>query len=148
RRRQWRRRAQGGARRRLVRPFHVLRRPLTAERYAMARRSGLYIVPTDYWYIERAVWLIAGFVLCASTAAAALIDPRFALFVTATGLASIAVAFTGYCIVGNVLHRLGLPHRLGTAGAVRGRSYFMQTDRWYLERRIYVTVGVNISIGS
>ncbi|HYL57145.1 MAG TPA: hypothetical protein VEU73_16360, partial [Gemmatimonadales bacterium] len=26
--------------------------------------------------------------------------------------------------------------------------YFMQTDRWYLERRIYVTVGVNISIAS
>ncbi len=24
----------------------------------------------------------------------------------------------------------------------------MQTDSWYLERRIYVTVGVNITIGS
>src|SRR4029079_12709597 len=26
--------------------------------------------------------------------------------------------------------------------------YFMATDRWYLERRIYVAVGINISIAS
>jgi hypothetical protein len=26
--------------------------------------------------------------------------------------------------------------------------YFMQTDAWYLERRIYLAVGINISIAS
>jgi hypothetical protein len=26
--------------------------------------------------------------------------------------------------------------------------YFMQTDRWYLERRIYLAVGFNISVAS
>ena len=26
----------------------------------MAFRSGVYIVPTNRWYIERAVWLVAG----------------------------------------------------------------------------------------
>jgi hypothetical protein len=114
----------------------------------MAVRSGIYIVPTDHWYIERAVWLIAGFMLIASTALAALYHPIFAVFVTCTGVASIAVAFTGYCLVGNVLHRLGLPHLMGTADSVPGRPYFMRTDSWYLERRIYVTVGVNITIAS
>jgi hypothetical protein len=111
-------------------------------------RSALYIVPTDRWYIERTVWLIAGCVLIASTAAAVLVHPLFALFVAATGCASIVVSLTGYCIVGNVLHRLGFPHALGTADSVPGRSYFMQTDRWYLERRIYLVVGINISIAS
>ncbi|MGA2511555.1 MAG: hypothetical protein ABSG27_15150, partial [Candidatus Acidiferrales bacterium] len=36
----------------------------------MALRSGVYIVPTNRWYIERTVWLIAGVVLLASTAMA------------------------------------------------------------------------------
>jgi hypothetical protein len=114
----------------------------------MAIRSGIYIVPTDRWYVERTVWLIAGIVLLASTVAALAVSPWFALFITATGCASIVVSLTGYCIVGNVLHRLGFSHALGTPDSVPGRSYFMQTDRWYLERRIYVTVGVNIAIAS
>jgi hypothetical protein len=50
--------------------------------------------------------------------------------------------------VGNVLHALGLPHALGTVDSVPGRWYFMETDRWYLERRIYIVVGINISIAS
>ena len=28
------------------------------------------------------------------------------------------------------------------------RFYFMQTDRWFLERRIYLAVGINISVAS
>jgi hypothetical protein len=114
----------------------------------MSFRSGLYIVPTDRWYIERAVWLIAGIVLLVSTTVAALYQPLAALFIVATGGASIGVALTGFCLVGNVLHRFGMPHALGTADSVAGRSYFMQTDRWYLERRIYPIVGTNIAIAS
>jgi hypothetical protein len=114
----------------------------------MALRSGIYIVPTDRWYIERTVWLIAGVVLIAATAVAALYEPWAALVIVATGCSSVAVSLTGYCVVGNVLHRLGLPHALGTPGSIAGRPYFMQTDRWYLERRIYIAVGINISIAS
>ena len=43
----------------------------------MAMRSGIYIVPTSRWYIERTVWLIAGIVLLASTALALLVNPLF-----------------------------------------------------------------------
>ena len=113
----------------------------------MSLRSGIYVVPTDRWYIERTVWLIAGVVLISSTLAATR-APLFACFILATGVASIAVSLTGFCIVGNVLHRLGLPHALGTRESTPGRLYFMQTDRWYLERRIYLAVGINISIAS
>jgi hypothetical protein len=114
----------------------------------MSLRSGIYIVPTHRWYIERTVWLIAGFVLVACTALAALVQPLWILGVIATGVASITVALTGFCIVGNVLHLLGFTPMLGRSGPTRGNLYFMQTDRWYLERRIYLAVGINISVAS
>jgi hypothetical protein len=37
---------------------------------------------------------------------------------------------------------------LGDKTPRRWNLYFLQTDKWYLERRIYVTVGVNICLGS
>ena len=62
----------------------------------MSTSSRVYIVPTHRWYIERTVWLIAGLVLLAFTALAALVDPRWVLGVIATGLSSVTVAFTGF----------------------------------------------------
>jgi hypothetical protein len=114
----------------------------------MTLRKGIYIVPTDTWYIERTVWLIAGVVLVAGTLLAAMVDPRWVFLVIATAAASIGVSLTGFCLVGNVLRKLGFPPRLGTGSAARGDWYFMQTDRWYLERRIYMAVGINLTIAS
>ncbi|HLW52996.1 MAG TPA: hypothetical protein VKW06_09135 [Candidatus Angelobacter sp.] len=114
----------------------------------MKIHSGVYIVPTERWYIERTVWLIAGLVLLASTALALLVRPAWILGVTATGLVSINVAFTGFCPVGNVLRLFGFTPMLGSKTPVRWNLYFMQTDRWYLERRIYLAVGINISVAS
>lgn len=112
----------------------------------MTMRKGVYVVPTDRWYIERTVWLIAGTVLLACTILAVWVHPLFILGVIATGLVSINVAFTGFCPIGNVLYQLGFKPRL--AAKSRWDLYFLQTDSWYLERRIYVTVGVNISLAS
>jgi hypothetical protein len=114
----------------------------------MAFHSGIYIVPTDRWYIERTVWLIAGLVLLAATALAVWVHPLFALLIIATGIASVTVALTGFCIVGNVLSRLGFKSMLGTLRTEGSKWYVMQTDRWYLERRIYLAVGINISIAT
>jgi hypothetical protein len=113
----------------------------------MAVRSGVYIVPTDHWYIERTVWLVAGVVLLAGTALALWVHPLWVLLVVATGAASIAVSLTGFCIVGNVLSRLGFRPALGEVRE-RSKTYLMRTDTWYLERRIYMAVGINISIAS
>jgi len=74
--------------------------------------------------------------------------PLWILGVTATGLVSINVAFTGFCPVGNVLRLFGFTPMLGSRTPTRWNLYFMQTDRWYLERRIYLGVGINISIAS
>ena len=113
----------------------------------MPTPSRVYIVPTHRWYVERTVWLIAGLVLLTFTGLAALVDPRWVFGVVATGLASIAVALTGFCVVGNVLRLFGFTPMLGDPQR-SGRFYFMQTDRWFLERRIYLAVGINISIAS
>ena len=109
-------------------------------------RKGIYVVRTDRWYIERTVWLIAGLMLLASTSLAVLAHPLWILGVVITGVVSINVAFTGFCPVGNVLKLLGFEPALGAPR--KDALYFMQTDRWYLERRIYVTVGINIILGS
>ena len=114
----------------------------------MKLRSGIYVVPTSRWYIERTVWLIAGIVLLASTALALLVNPLWILGVSATGLVSINVALTGFCPVGTVLRQLGFTPMLGSAAQEHSRLYFMQTDKWYLERRIYLAVGINISVAS
>jgi len=114
----------------------------------MALRSGVYIVPTNRWYIERTVWLIAGFVLLISTALALFVNPLWVFAIIATGLASITVALTGFCVVGNLLGLFGFTPMLGARAKKRWNLYFMQTDRWYLERRIYLAVGINISIAS
>ncbi len=114
----------------------------------MAFRKGIYIVPTDRWYIERTVWLIAGVVLLLSTAMALLVNRLFILGVLATGLVSINVAFTGFCPVGTVLKQLGFSPMLGRESGGKSKFYFMQTDKWFLERRIYLAVGFNISVAS
>jgi len=116
----------------------------------MALRRGVYIVPTHRWYIERTVWLIAGCVLLVSTTLAALVNPLWVLLTNVTAIASITVSLTGFCIVGNILYRLGFTPMLGRdiPGRGRGNVYFMQTDRWYLERRIYLAVGINLTVAS
>jgi hypothetical protein len=114
----------------------------------MPTRTNHYIVPTHRWYIERTVWLIAGIVLLGSTALALLWNPLWILGVTATGLVSINVSLTGFCPVGNVLRLLGFTPMLGSKTPTRWNMYFLQTDRWYLERRIYLAVGINISVAS
>ena len=113
----------------------------------MTKGLGPYIVPTHYWYIERTVWLIAGIVLLCSTTLALLWNPLWILGVTVTGLVSINVSLTGFCPVGNVLQFLGFTPMLGSATG-RSKFYFLQIDRWYLERRIYLAVGINISVAS
>jgi hypothetical protein len=114
----------------------------------LAIKTGVYIVPTHRWYIERTVWLIAGGVLLAGSALVLLVDPLWILIVTATGLVSMNVALTGFCPVGNTLRLFGFTPMLGTGTPTRWNLYFMQTDRWYLERRIYLVVGFNISAAS
>ena len=114
--------------------------------------KALYIVQTDRWYTERAVWGIAGGTLLISTALATFAHPLAVLLVAAVGTFSILDALTGFCVVSTLLLQLGIPSRLTGPGPTPrwlGRPvYRMQTDRWFLERAIYVVVGVNLILAT
>ena len=114
----------------------------------MALRSGIYIVPTNRWYIERTVWLIAGTVLLICTALAAFAQPLWAVGIYGLAAFSITVSLTGFCIVGNLLKLVGFTPALGRSGSTPRNLYFMQTDSWYLERRIYLAVGINLIVAT
>ena len=86
--------------------------------------------------------------LLIATTLAVLVNKWWVVMIMATGLASITVALTGFCVVGNLLRLFGFTPMLGERAKKRGNFYFMQTDRWYLERRIYLAVGININIAS
>lgn len=118
----------------------------------MAKQSGVFLVKTDWWYVERLVWLIAGVDVLLSSILSYTHNPNWAFSVLFVGLCSITVALTGFCIVGNALYLLGVqplvPSRRTVNNGKWSRIYFMQTDEWFLERYIYIFVGVNLSISS
>ncbi len=118
----------------------------------MAKRSGVFLVKTDWWYVERLVWLIAGIDVLASSILTYTHNPNWAFSILFVGLCSIMVALTGFCVVGNILYLLGAQPLVPSPRTVNGgkwsRIYFMQTDEWFLERYIYIFVGVNLSISS
>ena len=73
----------------------------------MGKRSGLFLVKTDWWYVERLVWLIAGIDVLASSILTVVHHLNWAFSVLFVGICSILVALTGFCIVGNILYLLG-----------------------------------------
>lgn len=118
----------------------------------MRKRSGIFLVKTHAWYLERLVWLVAGVDILISSFLALSQSPNWAFSIFFAGVCSIIVALTGFCIVGNLLYLLGarplLQERETTGGARAGSLYFMQTDTWFLERSIYLTVGINLSLSA
>jgi hypothetical protein len=79
---------------------------------------------------------------------ALLVNRLWILGVIATGLVSIKVAFTGFCPAGSVLRLLGFTPMLGADKSTRCEPILHADRRWYLERRIYLAVGINISVAS
>jgi Na+/melibiose symporter-like transporter len=118
----------------------------------MGNRSGVYMVKTHKWYVERLVWLVAGTDVTISSVLTAVHNPNWAFSILFVGICSLVVAFSGFCIVGNILCLLGakpmIPAKARSKGEEITTLYFMQTDRWFLERYIYLFVGVNLSLSS
>jgi len=109
-------------------------------------------VKTHIWYVERLVWLVAGTDVLVSSVLTVTLNPNWAFSILFVGLCSIMVALTGFCVVGNILVLLGarpmIPSTAIPGAKKDSRFYFMQTDRWFLERYIYIFVGVNLSLSS
>jgi len=67
----------------------------------------MYLAKTDKWYLERVIWLIAGVFILLSVILAYLFSPYWLILTAFVGINLIILAFTGFCIMANLLVKLG-----------------------------------------
>jgi len=67
----------------------------------------MYIAETDKWHMERMLWLIAGLFALTGTALAAIHSIYWLILTGLVGVNLLIFAFTGFCIMANLLHRFG-----------------------------------------
>ena len=72
----------------------------------------MYLAKTDGWYLERIIWLVAG-VFALSSAILAWVHSLYWLILTAlVGVNLIIFGLTGFCVMANILYKLGARPRL------------------------------------
>jgi len=67
----------------------------------------MYLAKTDKWYLERVIWLIAGIFILLSLTLAYLFSLYWLILTALVGINLIIFAFTGFCIMANLLVKLG-----------------------------------------
>ncbi|MEW6117724.1 MAG: DUF2892 domain-containing protein [Nitrospirota bacterium] len=72
----------------------------------------LYIAKTDSWYLERIIWLIAGVFTLASAVLAWVHSPYWLILTALVGINLLIFALTGFCLMANILYKLGAKPRL------------------------------------
>lgn len=75
----------------------------------------MYLASNKEWYLERAIWLVAGLFTLASAALAAFHSPYWLILTALVGANLIIFALSGFCIMANLLHKLGLRSGLRTS---------------------------------
>jgi len=72
----------------------------------------MYLAKIDKWYLERVIWLVAGIFILLSLALAYFFSPYWLILTALVGISLIIFAFTGFCIMANLLVKLGFKSRL------------------------------------
>jgi hypothetical protein len=72
----------------------------------------MYLAQTDSWYLERLIWLIAGIFSLGSALLAWLHSPYWLILTGLVGVNLIVFALTGFCLMANIIYRLGARPRL------------------------------------
>jgi hypothetical protein len=67
----------------------------------------MYIAKTDSWYLERIIRLIAGSLTLASAVLAWLHSLYWLILTALVGINLLIFAFTGFCLMANILYQLG-----------------------------------------
>ncbi len=67
---------------------------------------------TNKWFLERYIYLIVCFNLSVASMLVLFVSPYWLFFPAFVGGASVVFAFTGFCILANILYRLGAEPRL------------------------------------
>ncbi len=57
----------------------------------------MYRAPTDYWYLERIIWLIAGVVVLGGISLGLLVNRYWFILPMLAGFNMIVFSFTGFC---------------------------------------------------
>jgi len=72
----------------------------------------MYIAKKDSWYLERIIWLIAGIFSLSSAILAWVHSPYWLILTALVGVNLIVFALTGFCLMANILYKLGAKPRL------------------------------------
>lgn len=72
----------------------------------------MYIAKTDSWYLERIIWLIAGIFTLGSALLAWLHSPYWLILTGLVGVNLIIFALSGFCLMANIIYKLGARPRL------------------------------------
>ncbi len=72
----------------------------------------MYIAKTDEWYLERIIWLIAGVFTLVSATLAWLHSLYWLILTALIGINLVIFAFTGFCLMANILYSLRAKPRL------------------------------------
>lgn len=72
----------------------------------------MYMAKTDGWYIERTVFLIAGVITGLSALLAWQVSPWWLLLTALVSVNLMIFALSGFCIMANILYKLGVKPRL------------------------------------
>ncbi|UCD34827.1 MAG: DUF2892 domain-containing protein [Nitrospiraceae bacterium] len=67
----------------------------------------MYRAKTDTWYMERIIWLIAGVLTLTGTVLTLVHSPYWLILTGLVGVNLVVFALTGYCLMANILYRLG-----------------------------------------
>ncbi|MEO1784650.1 DUF2892 domain-containing protein [Thermodesulfobium sp. 4217-1] len=70
------------------------------------------MAPTDNWYLERIIFLIAGLFILISLALGLLWSPYWFILTFLVGINLIIFALTGFCIMANILYKFGVKPKI------------------------------------
>lgn len=73
---------------------------------------SIYRLPTDKWYLERAVYLVAGIFVLGSVILGINVSENFFYFTGLVGGMLIFFSFSSYCPMAIALNKLGIKCRL------------------------------------
>ena len=79
----------------------------------------MYIADNTGWYLERIIWLIAGIFALGSALLAWVHSPYWLLLTGLVGVNLIVLALTGFCLMANLLCKLGATPRCASSSKRR-----------------------------
>jgi len=79
----------------------------------------MYVARTDSWYLERIIWLIAGIFTLTSAVLAWVHSPYWLILTALVGVNLIVFALSGFCMMANILYKLGARSAISGEGRVR-----------------------------